>query len=365
MNMGHNQGPLLIDDGDDIRMHYARIHVSDLLNGIRTLTMEERGFYMSAFFNMYDRMGDLPADDRQAAMIIGCEVRTYRRLKARMLDLQKLKLNDGRLSNDRVEREITAYCTEAKRRRNAALEREERKRQEAMVADRIEPTSGEVPANFQPTSGEVTAEVNGTSGQSFPEVRQQVSRKSNDFNETATTNEPRSYLESWSYARALPKLKPKLKEERVVPAHTEVAATSERVIEGARDGETDVGNGLYVSKEAIRHAEFIISIDGVFMQTLNCGLSKNEVTEVCKGIAIQWALDISMGKPFRIANVANFLASSVRKAASDQAQHGVRMARAERGHTNREQAERVETQAQRMKRQVAEAELRLAKGVPK
>lgn len=147
--------------------------------------------------------------------------------------------------------------------------------------------------------------------------------------------------------------------ESVSPRAALVETKSQAQPEGPLQGEEDIGHGVYASTKTIRHAEFVISVDGVVMQTLNCGLTRNETEAVCRGIAIQWALDLESGKPIRQtvpSNVANFLAVAVRRAASDRAQQGVRMARTARGHDNREQAERAETQAQAMKRKFAEAE---------
>jgi len=205
----HNGGPSLIEDDEDRpRMMYARIHVSDLLNGIRTLSMEERGFYLSAMFNMYDLMGELPEDDRKAAMIIGCEIRMYRRLKERLIEIGKLSRDEqNRIYNDRVQREISAYCQEYKNRRQAALEREEKKRLKGSVVDEMRPTSGQLPLNFSRTSGQSSGEVAGTSPGSPGEVYQQVSKKTNEINDTPTTTGPEASGNLWSYARALPKPK--------------------------------------------------------------------------------------------------------------------------------------------------------------
>jgi uncharacterized protein YdaU (DUF1376 family) len=216
---GHNGGPPLIDNPDEIRMRFARVHVSDLLHGIRTLTMEERGFYMTAFFSMYDRMGGLPLDDdHHCATIIGCDVRVYRRLKDRMIALGKLEHSrDGeRLINKRVEDEITAYCKEVNNRRQAALERENRKRQE-LVADENRPTSDELRANFGWTSDELPPEVQETSGELPPKITQHLSEKTNKNNETTTTAAPPPSGNLWSYARASLKHKHKREEKNKTP----------------------------------------------------------------------------------------------------------------------------------------------------
>lgn len=308
--IGHNSERFDGSEGDDIRMHIARIHVSDILNGMRTLSMEERGFYCTALFTMYDRMGDLPADDRAASIAIGCDIRTYRRLKTRMLDLNKFKPKpDGRLTNDRVTREITAYCEEVKRRRQAALEREEKRRQEqeaARVADEMRKRSEELPPDFEANSAGSPGEVGATSGESPAEVQQQVSRKPNKNNETPTIAEPQSYYELWS----TPKPKPKPKPSKGIGV----------CVDGARPGEDEVAPGLYVNCDTVRHRDFVLSISSIAMQLAlaNLGLSKNDATTLARessiAHAMQWSAEISAGKDARAvlpAHPANFVRGAV------------------------------------------------------
>lgn len=217
----HNGGPPIIDDEDgQIRMLFARVHISDLLNGIRTLSMEERGFYMTALFLMYDRMGTLPADDRHAAMMIGCEIRTYKRLKARMVALGKFYDTGEGLSNRRVEAEITAYCSEFKARRDAALKRENERRKARAKSDAESqgaiPVVGEIGPTLPGSSAEVGPKLPGSSTEvsltlpgSSAEVAPQVSENVNEINETSTTSEPERLVNLCSYARASTKPKPK------------------------------------------------------------------------------------------------------------------------------------------------------------
>lgn len=145
---GHNGGPPLVDEDDNgnIRMRYARIHISDILTGIRKMPLDARGFYLTGLFCMYDNMGCLPVDDRMAAMQMGCDLKTYRRFRGMMLDPKAFGDNRTRwsdtgdgLTQQRVQKEITDYCLEFKNRRDAALKREaekkSRKEAEKVVAE--------------------------------------------------------------------------------------------------------------------------------------------------------------------------------------------------------------------------------------
>lgn len=200
----HNGGPPLVEEDEfgNIRMRYARIHISDFLNGIRKLPLDARGFYVTGLFCMYDNMGALPPDDRMAAMQMGCDLRTYRRFRTMMLDPKAF--GDGRtrwidtgegLSQERVQNEITEYCREFKNRRDAALKREDEKRQKkATLADArndVADTSTEDEGTLVPTqrpscspeSSDLEAEMRGF------EIAE-LSEKTNKNNDGDTTVVP-------------------------------------------------------------------------------------------------------------------------------------------------------------------------------
>lgn len=159
---GHNGGPPLIEDDEgDIRMRYARIHISDFLNGIRKLPLEARGFYVTGLFCMYDNMGSLPADDRMAALQMNCDIRTYRRLRSMMLDASVFgdkrarwsDTGDG-LSQSRVQDEISEYCKEFRNRRDAALKREADRRLREVADAPIGPIEASEGQNVGPLASE-------------------------------------------------------------------------------------------------------------------------------------------------------------------------------------------------------------------
>jgi uncharacterized protein YdaU (DUF1376 family) len=201
--IGHNGGPDLseaetpIDDGHDFKMRWVRIHIGDFLQGMRGLTFEERGFYWTALLQMYDRMEPLPDDDRQAAMLLGCDIRTYRRLKLRLVTLSKFVIDEKkRIHNERVDHEIERYVAEAQRKRAVALRREEERRERerlqkdrALVAsvNELHMRTDELPANFGRTSGELPAEVREKFLRTLPEHSQHLSKKPNEINVCTTT----------------------------------------------------------------------------------------------------------------------------------------------------------------------------------
>lgn len=145
--IGHNGGP---SPDADSKMRWVRINISDLLEGIEGLTWEQRGFYITMLFKMYARQGGLPADDREGARALGCNPRTFRMHRDQLLSQGKIYVDDGTLRNGRVEREIADFCREVKRRRDAALEREQRRR-DAAASHEVQP---EFEANSTPIRGE-------------------------------------------------------------------------------------------------------------------------------------------------------------------------------------------------------------------
>jgi len=213
---GHNGGPPIVDDdegGGEIRMRYARIHISDLLQGVRELPLDERGFYMTALFVMYDKMGSLPADDRAAAIAIGCDIRTYRRLREKMVGIGKFHDTGAGFSNKRVQDEITAYCKEVRNRRKAASEREEAKRVANDVVDTTRPTSAGSRTEVGRKSAGSSAEVRPTSDGSLPDLTEHLFEKTSKNNECAPTTAPQPSDNLCSYAGASLKRKHKQEEE--------------------------------------------------------------------------------------------------------------------------------------------------------
>jgi uncharacterized protein YdaU (DUF1376 family) len=148
----HNGGPPL---DIDAKMRWVRINLSDVLEGIEGLSWEQRGFYLTLLFKMYARQGSLPADDKQGAAALGCNPRTFRLHRDALLAAGKIYIDGDRIKNSRVEREIADFCREVKRRRDAALEREQRRRNASAspsVQPELEANSSPIRPEFDPNS---------------------------------------------------------------------------------------------------------------------------------------------------------------------------------------------------------------------
>jgi uncharacterized protein YdaU (DUF1376 family) len=132
--IGGNLGPPLGDD--DIKLQFVMFNIRDMLETLRTMPLVERGYYTTALFVMYERMGMLPADDKKAAMAMGIDVRQYRFLKPKMIETGRFRDTAGGFTNDRVQDEITIAVRKIRARHDAALTREVKKREErSCVAD--------------------------------------------------------------------------------------------------------------------------------------------------------------------------------------------------------------------------------------
>jgi uncharacterized protein YdaU (DUF1376 family) len=77
------------------------------LSGMMGLTLEERGAYNTVLDLLYSRAGNLPDDDRFICGWLRCDPRIWRRIKQRLVDLKKLVIESGQITNYRATSEIT------------------------------------------------------------------------------------------------------------------------------------------------------------------------------------------------------------------------------------------------------------------
>ena len=127
----HNQGPPLFDRHPDDRLIYVQLHIRDFLQGVRGMKPDQIGIYAIVLMLFYDSMGMLRDDDRFVAGHCQVDVRTYRKLRQQLLDAGKVYEADGYLYNNRAQAEIAKFCEGARKKREAAVAREEKKREAA------------------------------------------------------------------------------------------------------------------------------------------------------------------------------------------------------------------------------------------
>lgn len=129
--INHNLGPPLFDRHPDDRMTYVQWHIRDFLQGVRGMKPDQIGIYAIVLLLIYDSMGMLRDEDRFVAGHCQVDVRTYRKIRQQLIDAGKVYEADGYLYNNRAQAEIAKFCEAARKRREAAVAREEKKRLEA------------------------------------------------------------------------------------------------------------------------------------------------------------------------------------------------------------------------------------------
>lgn len=280
MSIGDNGGPPLDDDGP-AKLRWVKVNVAELLEGIEELTLEQRGYYLTALFKMYARMGGIPADEREGAKVMRLDVRAFRRLRDHITGLGKFYVEDGLLKNSRVEHEIIDYVREHKRRQEAALLREQRKREMQKFSE----TSGELPADFSETSPRSSKEVRETS---FG-LGEEKTIKSKDA-------PPQPYHKATTNQNQEPEPEP-LKRREVTPLPPALA-------DRPREGEEQIGVGVYVNCDTVRFVgngrTEVISLRAIEVQTAGLAVPRDEIKNMVVAAALQWSAEVQAGKSPKI-----------------------------------------------------------------
>lgn len=89
------------------RPWHRRFH-EDALGGMQELTLEERGAYNTILDLIYKRGARLEDDDAYLRSQMGrdCSMQRWRKIKARLIALGKLYVEDGYLGNGRTDKEL-------------------------------------------------------------------------------------------------------------------------------------------------------------------------------------------------------------------------------------------------------------------
>lgn len=88
------------------RLHWYRRNPNKALVGMKGLTLEERGAYNTVLDLIYAHDGAIDDDERFIAGWLSVDVRVWRRLRARLIDLGKLYVADGALRNSAADVEV-------------------------------------------------------------------------------------------------------------------------------------------------------------------------------------------------------------------------------------------------------------------
>ncbi len=87
------------------RPYHKRWH-GNALNGMRGLSLEERGAYNTLLDLMYDHQAPIADDERRICGELDCDIRVWRRIKTSLAEKGKIYVRDGLIGNERVDREL-------------------------------------------------------------------------------------------------------------------------------------------------------------------------------------------------------------------------------------------------------------------
>ena len=90
------------------RLAWYKRDPAAFLDGTMTMTLEETGAYAKVLELIYVRDGACPDSERWIAGHLNCEVRTWRRLRARLIELGKLYVDGDTLRNPRADSTIAS-----------------------------------------------------------------------------------------------------------------------------------------------------------------------------------------------------------------------------------------------------------------
>lgn len=87
-------------------LRWYKRNAQDALTGMMMLSLEERGAYNTLLDLIYAHENRLWDDDRVISGWMRCDIRVWKRIKTRLVDLGKIVIVDGRITNLRATSEI-------------------------------------------------------------------------------------------------------------------------------------------------------------------------------------------------------------------------------------------------------------------
>jgi uncharacterized protein YdaU (DUF1376 family) len=89
------------------RNPYFQFYPADFMNGVRGLSAQEVGVYTMLLCRIYEEDGPVEYHIRRLATYCGMRDATFEKVVETLVDLGKITLSEGRLSNPRAEAEIS------------------------------------------------------------------------------------------------------------------------------------------------------------------------------------------------------------------------------------------------------------------
>lgn len=88
------------------RRPWYKRYPADFIAGTTQLTLEEKGAYSIVLDLIYQTGGPIEDDARWIARVAGCSTKRWNIIRSRLIDLGKLHALDGKLSNQRAEKQM-------------------------------------------------------------------------------------------------------------------------------------------------------------------------------------------------------------------------------------------------------------------
>lgn len=132
------------------------------LAGMMQLTLEERGAYNTVLDLIYSKADKLPDDDHFIAGFLASDVRVWKRIKAKLISLGKIRVEEGLLRNFRATSEVDAALLRVASasdagKQSAAAKAAKKKAQESQNNGLVStPVSTEVQRPFQQSTATAT-----------------------------------------------------------------------------------------------------------------------------------------------------------------------------------------------------------------
>lgn len=105
------------------------------LEGMRPLSLEERGAYTTLLDLMYERGGGVPDDDRFVSGWMGCSTRLWRSIRNRLIHAGKIRIEDGLIVNDRAVEELRSQSVRARKKAESGAKGGRSKREQHRPAN--------------------------------------------------------------------------------------------------------------------------------------------------------------------------------------------------------------------------------------
>lgn len=177
------------------RVPYFNFYPADFMNGVRGLTAQEVGVYTMILCRIYEESGPVEYHTRRLSTYCGMREATFVAVVEKLVDLDKLQLVGGMLSNRRAEGEIQKRADglkiASKAGKASAEKRQQKQRQDA--------TTVQQPFNHTDTDTDKYSVANATDGEAIGDLAKELFERGVKFLGKHGVKEPqaRSVIGRW------------------------------------------------------------------------------------------------------------------------------------------------------------------------